>query len=328
MISGHLPFSKLDEIWKNLPQMKQNWTAKDIPDLSDKTIIVTGANSGIGYQAALEFARKNAFVWLACRNDEKANAALKKIKEQVPTAKVKYAHLDLADLSTVKPFVASVKKESKHIDILVNNAGVFPDGPRKETKDGFELGIGANHLGHFALTAELLPLLKKSDSPRIVNVSSDAHKSANLNLEDIDLKKSYSSFASYTNSKLANLLFSLELQKRADDAGWKLVVASAHPGFSSTGINAIGGEQTWLAWIVGYLAYFFAQSDVQGAWPTEYAATSEDAVPNAYYGPNGWFEIKGNPKLVFPSKAAQNEEVAKKLWELSEAKTNVKYQCK
>ena len=309
--------------------MKQNWTAEDIPDLSSKTIIVTGANSGIGYQAALEFARKNAVVWLACRNEDKANAALKKIREQVPTAKVKYGHLDLSDLSTIKPFIEMIRKESKQIDVLVNNAGVaLGSGPRKESKDGFELTMSANHFGHFALTAALIPFLKKSNSPRVVNVSSSLHKRGTADFDDFDMKKKYNASKAYANSKLANLQFSLELQKRADDAGWKLTVATAHPGLSMTNMTAIGNRTSWRAWIIDFLAYYVGQSDVQGAWPTEFAAVSEDVVPNGYYGPNGWFEIKGNPIPVVPSNASQNEETAKKLWELSESKTNVKYHFK
>ena len=307
--------------------MKQDWTSADIPDLSRKIIVITGSNSGIGFQTALEFARKNAFVWLACRNEEKANVALARIREQVPNAKVKYAHLDLADLSTIKPLVDLVKKDSGRIDILINNAGFFPDEKRLETKDGFENTMGANHLGHFALTAAMLSLLKKSDFPRVVNVASDAHKSGKLNFDDFDMIKSYSALTAYSNSKLANLLFSFELQKRADEAGWKLIVTSAHPGFAMTGLTG-GDRTTMVKKFFGFLAQVFAQSDVQGAWPTEYAAISDDVVPNGYYGPNGRFEMSGNPKQVNPAKSALNEDSAMKIWELSEEKTKTKFQFK
>ena len=309
--------------------MKQNWTATNIPDLTGKIIIVTGANSGIGYQTALEFARKGAFVWLACRNETKANAAIQSILKEVPNAKVKFGPLDLSDLSTVKQFAELVKKESPQLDILVNNGGAMLLGPREETKDGFEATMGTNHLGHFALTALLIPLLKNSKLPRVVNVSSIIAKNGVINMDDFNFINSYSGFQSYANSKLANLLFTVELQKRADAAGWNnLVVTVAHPGAAYTnGSQAGGREGTWLGWFLDWMMYFTCQPDFKGAWPSEYAATAE-VVPGGYYGPGSWFGTRGYPTFIDYPASAKDETLAEKVWELSEAKTGIVYRFK
>ena len=306
------------------------WTQNDIPSMKGKVVVVTGSNSGIGYQAALELARKEAKVWMACRSQKKAEAAMALIKVQVPNADIVYGELDLSDLSSVKAFAKTFLKTSNRLDILINNAGIMAIPERTLTKDGFEMQIGTNHFGHYVLTGLLFPLLKKTENSRIVNVSSSAHKFGSKMIKDnINFEQGgYSAWKAYGNSKLANLLFSSALQQKINDSGLGVVVSSCHPGYTATNLQYTGtnvNKNSFMGKIVAWANYIFGQSELMGALPTLYAAVSKDVVKNGYYGPNGWFEMRGYPKTVPTSTLAKDKDLADLLWNYSEEKTSVKF---
>ena len=304
-----------------------NWKESDIPDLTNKVVIVTGANSGVGYPVALEFARKHAKVYLACRNKQRGEDAIKRIKVQVPQANVVFGELDLNDLSSVRAFSEFIKEKETKVDILVNNAGfikMVQDPGLELNKDGLETQFATNFIGHFLLTGLLIPFLKKSDSARVVNVTSDYHKKAKpLDFDNLDYSKGgYSGIDAYANSKLANLLFSFELQRRYPE----MLITSAHPGLTATeGFNSefakYGGIRSWIMKLVSWL---FIQTSEMGALPSMYAATGK-VVKNGYYGPGGFGGMRGYPVQTEPSKLAKDPEVARKLWEYAESKSSIKY---
>ncbi|KAI3643932.1 hypothetical protein MP228_010096 [Amoeboaphelidium protococcarum] len=308
----------------------EDWKLSDIPDLSDKYVIVTGASvKGLGYYTALELARKGANVLLAVRSEKKGVEAVDEMKKAIGNVdKVQVGSLDLASLDSVRQFVTDVSEKHKYprVDILVNNAGVVAGSTREQTKDGFELTIGTNHLGHFALTGLLLPLLKKSDAPRVVNVSSLAHQNGKIDFEDFQSEKSYSLWPVYSNSKLANILFTKELQRRAAESQdlKKLVVCSVHPGVSLTNLGR--NASFWQIILISPFIPFMQGAD-NGALPSIYAAVDDGAQPGEYYGPNGFKEFRGNGVIVAKTApVGQDMEVAKKLWNLSEELTKVKFE--
>ncbi len=292
-----------------------SWTHTDIPDQTDKIAIVTGANSGIGYETAKSLAARGATVVMACRNPEKGQVALEALLDDQPEAKVVLMSLDLGSLGSIRAFAAAVADRYDHLDLLINNAGVMVP-PKGLTADGFETQLGTNHLGHFALTGLLLPLLEAADSPRVVNVSSMAHKFGTIDFEDLQSEDRYRPWAAYGQSKLANLLFTTELNRRANGSG--VVATSAHPGWTAT--NLQGGSA-----MMRIGNSLFAQRPPDGALPTLRAATDPDAEAGDYFGPGGLFEIKGPPTKVATSDAAKDEAVALRLWTLSEELTGVKY---
>ncbi len=306
------------------------WTANDMPDLSGKTIIVTGGNSGIGYEAALQFARKRATTILACRNLDKANAAAAQIVASNPGATVEVMELDLSSLASIRNFADAFHKSRRNLDALVNNAGVMAL-PYRKTVDGFEMQFGTNHLGHFALTGLLLDALLAADGARVVNVSSGAHRMGRIRFDDLQWERSYYKWFAYGQSKLANLLFTFELQRRADKAGAKLLAVGCHPGYAATNLQsagprmqgASGMESFW-----GTMNGMFAQSAGMGALPTLYAATSPEVRGGDYIGPDGIAEMWGHPVKVACSIAAKDPAVAARLWEVSEQLTNVHYSFK
>ncbi len=306
------------------------WTANDMPDLSGKTIIVTGGNSGIGYEAALQFARKKATTILACRNLDKANAAAAQIVASNPGATVEVMELDLSSLASIRNFADAFHKSRRNLDALVNNAGVMAL-PYRKTVDGFEMQFGTNHLGHFALTGLLLDALLAADGARVVNVSSGAHRMGRIRFDDLQWERSYYKWFAYGQSKLANLLFTFELQRRADKAGAKLLAVGCHPGYAATNLQsagprmqgASGMESFW-----GTMNGMFAQSAGMGALPTLYAATSPEVRGGDYIGPDGIAEMWGHPTKVACSSAAKDPAVAARLWEVSEQLTNVHYSFK
>lgn len=289
------------------------WSTKDIPDQTGRYAIVTGANSGIGFEAAKALAARGAHVTLACRNMDKANAAKAKIGKAVKGAKVETKQLDLADLASVKAFAEAYHQSPGRLDLLVNNAGVMVP-PYGKTKDGFELQFGANHLGHFALTAQLMDLLDKSDSARIVNVSSMAHHAGDIRFDDLNWEKGYKRWSAYGQSKLANLLFTYELDRRLKSAGKTIAVTAAHPGWASTNL-----QRTTLALRIGNL--FFGQAPKNGTLPTLRAATDPDAASGTYWGPRGFMETNGAPVKVDSNKKSKDPETARRLWEVSEQMT-------
>jgi NAD(P)-dependent dehydrogenase (short-subunit alcohol dehydrogenase family) len=293
-----------------------NWTTENIPDQKGRIVIVTGASSGIGYEAAKALAKKNAKVIIAVRNLEKGVKAKSKILTDHPNADVEIMKLDLADLSSVESFVSEFKEKHKNLHILINNAGVMIP-PYSKTKDGFELQMGTNHLGHFALTLKLLDIIEKTPNSRIVNVSSGAHKFGNINFDDLTWeKRKYNAWRAYGDSKIANLYFTRELSKRLDKN--KIKVTAAHPGYTDTELQRHSG-------FFLFLNKFFAMPQAQGALPTLRAAIDDEAKSGDYFGPDGWLEWRGYPVKVKPNNLAQDDNIAKKLWDVSEELTNVRF---
>ena len=295
------------------------WKAQDVADQSGKIAIVTGSNTGIGFQMALVLADKGAHVILACRNLEKAEAAKRQILKSSPNAKVEVEILDLADLSDVEMFATRIKNSHERVDILINNAGVMIP-PKSTTKDGFELQIGTNHFGHFALTSRLMPLLSVAEKPRIVTLSSIAHWAGVIDLEDINgEKKKYDKWGMYSQSKLANLLFALELDRRLKAAGSHIESFGSHPGYSNTDLQRYS-----LGW--RFLNPLFGMKPIRGAAPTLYAATEPDALIHRYWGPIGLLEARGWTGKAKITPRASNKEMARKLWEHTESMIGIQFQ--
>ncbi|TDD23617.1 SDR family NAD(P)-dependent oxidoreductase [Kribbella turkmenica] len=300
------------------------WSTADIPDLAGRRALVTGATSGLGYETALELLKHGADVLLAAREPEKAALAadgLARAANREPTV----VELDLADLTTVEKAADQVGKTCDRLDLLVNNAGVMAP-PYRQTADGFELQLGTNHLGHFALTGRLLPLLLKAPDPRVVTVSSIMHRTARgLTAADFrQPQQGYWKWDAYGKSKLANVLFMLELDRRARAARSNLLSAGAHPGYASTHLQAAGPElagRAFEARVWAGINKVVAQSAAAGARPILYAATSPEARPGGYYGPR--FEFRGTPKPTSPTRAAQDAALAERLWVWSVEATGV-----
>jgi len=316
--------------------MSKGWSAEDIPDQTGKTAVVTGANSGIGLITARELARHGAKVVIACRSESKGNDAIDQIRVALAPngndAELEVRVLDLASLSSIREFAAGLIAEHPDgIDLLINNAGVMAP-PRHETADGFELQFGTNHLGHFALTGLLFESLKRKSGSRIVTVSSNAHKMGKLNFDDLQGEKSYRRWGAYGQSKLANLVFAIDLQTRIREAGLEMKSIGAHPGYSKTNLstagNSLGGGG--IVSIVSKPFLFFGenvlgQDSEHGALPTLYAATKPGLSGGEYIGPDGIGEFRGHPTIVAPRKVAHNVEVANRLWDESVKLTGVGY---
>ena len=295
------------------------WTPSELPDQSGRTALVTGASSGLGLHTSLELARAGARVLLAVRDPDRGAQALETIRAQVPAADVELVPLDLASLASVRAAADDVAGRAGRLDLLVDNAGVMAV-PRRTTVDGFELQLGTNHLGHFALTGLLLPLLQTGEAPRVVVVSSGAHRTGRIGFDDLMGERSYSRWGAYGQSKLANLLFARELSRRADGT---LLVASAHPGWAATGLQS-GQGAPLLETLMAVGNRLLAQSAAQGAWPTLYAATMPDVRHDDYWGP-GLFELRGHPRRVDRAATARDDLVAHRLWQVSETLTGVTY---
>ncbi|MBU0476031.1 MAG: SDR family NAD(P)-dependent oxidoreductase [Bacteroidetes bacterium] len=295
---------------------KNNWTAENIPDQSGKIVVVTGSSSGIGYEATRVLANKNAKIIIAVRNLNKGENAKAKILAQNKNAKVEVMKIDLSDLSSVKLFADEFKNKFDKLDLLINNAGVMIP-PYSKTKDGFELQFGTNHLGHFALTLQLLDLIIKTPKSRIVNVASSAHKYGNIDFSDLNWdKRKYKAWRAYGDSKIANLYFTKELAKKLEDKN--ILVTAAHPGWTATELQRHSG-------VFEFANKFFAMPIEQGTLPTLRAATDLNAKSGDYYGPDGWQEWRGYPVKVQPNNLAKDETIAKKLWKVSEELTKVKF---
>ncbi|MEE8357024.1 MAG: oxidoreductase [Anaerolineales bacterium] len=302
-----------------------NWSTEKIPDLTGKVIVITGANSGIGFEAAKEFARKGARIILASRNKNKAEAALSQIQTEIPGSQAEILQLDLANLRSVQQFADSFKKKYDRLDILLNNAGIMMV-PYGKTKDGFEKQFGTNHLGHFALTGLLIDLLLKTPGSRVVNISSNAHQFGEMNFSNMmnEDGEGYSSQKAYGRSKLANLLFTYGLQRRFNALEVDTIALAAHPGISNTNIAAHIFKR-WRLRILQPLMGLMLQSAAMGALPGIRAAVDPQVKGGEYFGPDGSRERSGYPVVVLSNESSYNLENALQLWEISEKLTGVSY---
>lgn len=297
--------------------MANPWTIRDIPDLRGKTAIVTGANSGLGFHTAEALAAKGARVIMACRNLEKAEEAAARVRAKVPGADLEVRALDLGSLASIHAFAEAFEREHPALHLLINNAGIMMC-PFGKTADGFETQFGTNHLGHFALTGLLLGVLAKTPGARIVNVSSLAHLGGKIDFDNLNGERSYNRTRAYNQSKLANLLFTLELQRRLERVGAGAIAVAAHPGWSATNLQAHAA-------LFRAMNPLVAQSAEMGALPTLRAATAPDVRGGEYYGPGRLFEMNGPPKRARRSPRARDASVAERLWQVSEKMTGVRY---
>jgi NAD(P)-dependent dehydrogenase (short-subunit alcohol dehydrogenase family) len=306
--------------------MTKKWDAAQMPSQAGKTALVTGANSGIGYQAAVELARKGAQVLLGCRNASKGLTALERLQREAPGAQAAVVELDMASLASIRGFAEAFVAGGGALDLLINNAGVMALPTREVTADGFERQFGTNHLGHFALTGLLVPALLRASAPRVVTVSSLAHRNGKINFDDLQGAKKYVPWDQYNESKLANLMFALELERRAREQGSRLVSIPVHPGISRTAIFANGpGTNDLKAIAVKILAPVLTQSDEAGALPTLYGATAPSAKGGEYIGPDGFMGFRGAPTVEQPRPQALDQAAQKRLWTVSEELTGVVY---
>lgn len=306
------------------------WIDRHVPDQNGRVFVVTGANSGIGFETVRALARRRAHVVMACRNAEKAERARTQLCEEVPDASLECACLDLASLASVRTFAADLLERHAALDVLCNNAGVMAI-PRRSTQDNFEMQLGTNHLGHFALTGLLLPALLRRPGSRIVTLSSMAHRGGRIRFEDLHWDRArYSKWGAYGQSKLANLLFTHELQRRLTAAGSSTLAVACHPGYAATQLQAVGPRESGsrsMAAVMALMNRLLAQSAEMGALPTLYAATSEEMKGGEYVGPGGFAEQHGLPRKVGSSSRSRNRNDAARLWEISELQTGVKYEA-
>lgn len=324
--SGHLP------ICVTLPDMaRTGWTAADIPDLTGRTAVVTGANSGLGLVTAVELARHGAQVTLACRDPQRGAEALREVQAVAAGAAPELASLDLSAQASVRAFAeAWTFAHPDGLDLLINNAGVMAI-PRRVTVDGWETQFATNHLGHFALTGRLLPALQARPGARVVTVASNAHKFGKVRFDDLMGERRYSAWGAYGQSKVANLLFTDELQRRLDAAGIPVQALAAHPGYAATSLTANGPGAGDSAWARAKRAVIqgadgvLGQSAEMGALPQLYAATVPNLPGAAYVGPDRWLEQRGHPAITRAMAKARDPEAARRLWEISEDLTGVRY---
>lgn len=306
---------------------KIRWGIDHIPDQTGRIAIVTGANSGLGYHTARGLALKGARVIMACRDSLKGEEARQRILREQPSAEPELWILDLGELESVRTFSVQCLDSLERVDLLINNAGLMAI-PYRMTRDGFEMQFGVNHLGHFALTAQLWPLLRDTEGSRIVNVSSAAHRFGRIRFEDIHWDRRYRKWGAYGMSKLSNLLFTSELVRRISASGSTVLAAASHPGYANTDLQAKGalmkGSRT-SARFFNLANRLVAQSAAMGALPSLYAATAGEVEPGAYYGPGGFLRMKGWPARDQPDPRRMDRNAAQRLWELSESLTKVKF---
>ncbi|MBN9654060.1 SDR family NAD(P)-dependent oxidoreductase [Halobacillus sp. GSS1] len=304
---------------------EQAWTKEEIPSLKGQTVIVTGGNSGLGYESVKVLSKRGATVVLGSRSMERGQEAFLSIQKENPNAEIDVMALDLSDLQSVKDFAEAYKEKYDKLDLLLNNAGVMTT-PYGKTQDGFEQQLGINHLGHFALTGHLFDTLKKTPGSRIVNISSNAHKSGKMNFDNLMFEggKGYTPMKAYAQSKLANLLFTQELQRKIEENGLDMTVAAAHPGIASTNLMR-HIEDKFLFKILGRLLAPMTQEATEGALPGLRAATDPDVQGGEYFGPGGRWEMKGAPVKVSPITKSYDVMDADQLWKISEDLTGVSY---
>jgi NAD(P)-dependent dehydrogenase (short-subunit alcohol dehydrogenase family) len=313
--------------------MARNY-AVTVPDLSGKLAVVTGSNSGLGLGLATRLSAAGADVVMAIRNRAKGEAAVEHIRARVPDAKLTLKQLDLSSLASVKALGEELNAEGRPIDLLINNAGIMQPPQRETTKDGFELQLGGNHLGHFALTGHLFPLLRAAGDARVTTVSSLAARMGGINFDDLQWERRYNPTQAYSQSKSANLMFALELDRRSKQAGWGIVSNAAHPGFAKTNLQLSGPSQGKQSPTMLERFYRFSRRFTPFAWqevdeailPALYGAASPQAEAGAFYGPRGFYEMAGGgvTSAKIPARA-KNEADCARLWEISEQLTGVTY---
>jgi NAD(P)-dependent dehydrogenase (short-subunit alcohol dehydrogenase family) len=303
----------------------KNWTAANIPQRNGGLAVITGSTEGIGYEDALALSSAGWKVVMMGRNAQKGAVSIAKIHQKNPKAKISFEKIDLADLASIKAFALRMNEKGEAIDLLINNAGVMTPPKRLETADGFELQFGTNHIGHFALTAQLLPLLHKAHNARVVTLSSVANRAGAINFEDLQYTTKYDPMKAYGQSKLANLMFALELQRQSEKHGWGITSIAAHPGVSRTNLLISGAGQWSVAGIIRTILPFLFQPQAQGALPTLFAATSPDAQGGMYYGPNKMSETRGLPAVAKIPVQAEDRDVSLKLWEVSKQLAKVEF---
>jgi NAD(P)-dependent dehydrogenase (short-subunit alcohol dehydrogenase family) len=305
------------------------WTADDLPDLSDRVIVVTGANSGLGYQTARALVRQGAHVIMACRSLERAQQAAERIEDERAAGHAEPWALDLASLASIETFAERMAAQHDELHALCNNAGVMAL-PYCTTADGFEMQLGTNHLGHYALTGRLLPLLLAAEGSRVVTVSSLVHRMGRMRWDDLQSERRYDKWQAYGQSKLANLLFTFELQRRLSAAKVETIAVACHPGYSSSNLHLAGPRMTGssLAGRMMSLANrVAAQSAEMGALPSLYALTADDVQGGDFVGPGGPMQIWGYPTKVEPAAMAKDTELAAELWAVSQRLTGVRYEA-
>ncbi|KKB75973.1 short-chain dehydrogenase [Devosia soli] len=300
------------------------WTTAQIPSQEGRSAVVTGTG-GLGLEDALALARAGADVVVAGRNGQKGAEALAHIRKEVPGAKVRFEELDLANLQSVRAFAARMAAQQDSLDILINNAGVMVPPQRQETRDGFELQFGTNYLGHFALTAHLLPLLRQGKNPRVISLSSVAARQGQIHFDDLQFSRKYVPMKAYGQSKIACLMFAFELQRRSAAGQWGVTSIGAHPGVSRTDLLHNAPGRGSLIGTVRSLAWFLFQPAAQGALPTLYAATAPEAKAGGYYGPDKLSETRGYPAASKIPPQALDIKVAKRLWDESERLAGVHF---
>ncbi len=300
------------------------WGLTDLPDLSGKTAVVTGATSGIGFETAKVLAQRGAQVWLACRDTVKARLAAERMETQGAALPVEVVPLDLASLDSIRQCAEKLREQLPRLDLLINNAGVMVP-PYSLTQEGFELQFGTNHLGHFALTGLLISLLRTTRNARIITVSSGVHHFGTLNFEDLQSQRNYHPGRAYAQSKLANLLFTYELQRRLQSAGSETLAVAAHPGWARTELQRHVRSNFLVRWIFKLAERALSQDSRSGALPTLRAAADPRVTPGDFYGPDGILQSKGPPVRVNSNTASRNRAWQQRLWQVSEELTGVAY---
>ncbi|AAK90666.2 short-chain dehydrogenase [Agrobacterium tumefaciens] len=298
------------------------WTEANIPNQRGRSAVVTGTG-GLGLETALALARAGCDVTIAGRNPEKGSDAVSRIQRAAPHVTVSFEKLDLADLTSIALFAQRMENDRESLDLLVNNAGIMVPPKRQETRDGFELQFGTNYLGHFALTAHLMPLLKKGTDARVVTVSSVAARAGKINFADINSEKNYHPMRAYSQSKLACLMFALELQDRSRAAGWGVSSIAAHPGVSRTDLLHNAPGRNSLQGLARTFLWFLFQPVAQGALPQLFSATSKEVKSGGYYGPDRLGETRGHPQPARIPPEALDRVAGKQLWEISQRMTGL-----